>query len=131
MDEKEKKQERKPKQVAVKVVAQKDQSALVEWAAGDDVRRAYVPAGKIEGGRCDLETLEAGIPYGAPWEDLVDLSGLTPQAVARQLRRHGIWTRADIERNMQGAQRAINRATGLTPARLHTLASQHEAKKEI
>lgn len=123
--------ERKPKQksIAVKVIAQEGQSALVEWTTEDDAHRAYVPHEKIEDGECPEDALRAGIPYGAPWEELIDLSGLTPQAVARQLRRHGIWTRADIERNMQGAQRAINQATGLTPASLHTLASQYEAKE--
>ena len=126
--EEEKKKERKPKQVAVRVVEQRDKSALVEWEAEGDLCRAYVPAAKIEGGQCDEDTLAAGIRYGVPWEDIL---GEMPsgETVGKQLRRHGIWTRADIEKNMQGAQRAINQATGLTPASLHTLASQYESKE--
>lgn len=126
--EEEKKKERKPKRVAVKVIEQKDQSALVEWSVEGDLCRAYIPAAKVEGGQCGEDTLAAGIPYGVPWEDVISTAP-TREAIGKQLRRHGIWTRADIERNMQGAQRAINQATGLTPARLHTLASQYEAKE--
>ena len=123
-----KKKERKLKQVAVKVIARKDQSALVEWEAEDDLCRGYVPAARIEGGQCDEDTLAAGIRYGVPWEDVID-AALSKESIGKQLRRHGIWTRADIEKNMQGAQRAINQATGLTPASLHTLASQYESKE--
>jgi len=126
--EEEKKKERKPKRIAVRVVAQEGKSALVEWEAEGDLCRAYVPAAKIEGGQCDEDTLAAGIRYGVPWEDVID-AALSRESVGKQLRRHGIWTRADIEKNMQGAQRAINQATGLTPASLHTLASQYESKE--
>ena len=55
--EEEKKKERKPKRIAVRVVAQEGKSALVEWEAEGDLCRAYVPAAKIEGGQCDEDTL--------------------------------------------------------------------------
>lgn len=129
-EEKEKKKERKPKRIAVKIIAQKDLSALVEWEAEGDLCRAYVPADKVEDGQCGEDVLAAGIPHGVPWEDVLPE---TPprEAVGKQLRQHGIWTCADIEKNIQGVQRAINQTTGLTPASLHTLASQYEAKKEM
>ena len=132
MPEKEEKEQprRKPKTVAVRVVARKDESALVEWEAEGDLCRAYVPASKVEADRCDEDTLAAGIPYGVPWEDLIDLSALTPESIGVRLRRREIWTAADVERNIQVVQRTINETTGLTPARLHTLASQYEANKE-
>ena len=128
-DKEKKKQERKPKTVAVRVVGQKGKSALVEWEAEGDLCRAYVPASEVEGDRCGEDVLARGVPYGVPWEDLV--GPVAPEAVGKQLRRRGIWTRADIEKDIQGVRRAINEATGLTPASLHTLASQYEANKEV
>ncbi len=124
--------EKKPKaarRIEVRVVAQEGESALVEWAEEGDLRRAYVPVGKIEGGRCSMDDLNAGIPYGVPWEDLIDVSGLTREAVGREMRRKGFWTSADINENMRTVQRAINAATGLTAASLYTLAREYESKE--
>ena len=72
MSEEEKK-ERKPKLVAVKVIESKGKSALVQWADGEDLRRAYVPASKVKDGQCDEDALGAGIPYGVPWEELISI----------------------------------------------------------
>lgn len=124
--------EKKPKaakKVEVRVVAQEGESALAEWAEEGDLRRAYVPVGKVEGGRCDLDALNAGITYGVPWEDLIDVSGLTREAVGRELRRKGFWTSADINDNMRIVQRAVNAATGLSAASLYTLAREYESKE--
>ena len=130
MDENSKeKKEPKRKPVAVKVVALRGESALVEWTDGDDVRRVYVPFEKIENDKCPQDVLEAGIPYGAPWEELITFPDAIPQTIAKQLRRAGIWTSADIERHIPSAQRAINVATGLTPASLHGLARKYESKE--
>lgn len=128
-EKKEEKKERKPKQIAVKVVESKGKSALVQWRDGDDLRRAYVPADKVtvadEGARCDEDTLKAGIPYGVPWEELIKFD-IDPAAIARELRLRGIWTSRDLEMNPKALRRAVDEATGLTPSALRRAAAQYE-----
>lgn len=127
-------EETKPKRrkVNVRIVEQEGESALVEWTEGDDLRRAYVPVDKLEtaetrwGFICAPHILSAGIPYGAPWETLIDTSRLTPEAIGRELRRKGFWTSADIQANMRIVPKAVNTATGLSAASLFTLAQKHE-----
>ena len=126
-EKEEKKKERRPKMIAVKIVEEKGKSALVEWQAEGDLCRAYVPVSKTEGGKCDEDTLGIAIPYGVPWEDLI--GPVTTETVGKELRRRGIWTSADIEKNMQGVRRAISEATGLTPASLHTLVKRYETEE--
>ena len=130
-EETEKKTEKKKvRHIIIRVVEQRGQSALVEWPQEGDLRRAYVPLDKIDNAQCDEDVLNAGLSSGTPWEDLIDPSGLTPEAIGKELRQNGIWGSADLERNLQGAQRAINRATGLTPASLHGLAKQYESEED-
>lgn len=78
------------KRTKVKVVKQHGKSALVEW------HRAYVPVERVIDDTCDDETLERGIPHGIPWEELIDVGSITPEAIACELRAHGLWTRADL-----------------------------------
>jgi hypothetical protein len=124
-EKKEEKKERKPKQIAVKVVESKGKSALVQWRDGDDLRRAYVPADKVKGDQCDEDTLKAGIPYGVPWEQLITIK-FDPVAIARLLRQRGIWTSRDLEMNPNMLRRVVERATGLTAAPLRRAAAQYE-----
>jgi len=79
----------------VRIVEARGKSALVEWEDGGRLRRAFVPAKEVVDGACPAGVLEEAPAYGVPWE-LVDLSAVTPEAVAEQLRRRGIWTPADL-----------------------------------
>lgn len=126
-----KKEQKKVRHIIIQIVEQRGQSALVEWPQEGDLRRAYVPVDAISNAQCDEDVLNAGLPYGTPWDDLIDASKLTPEAIGKELRRRGVWTSADIEVNMQGAQRAINLATGITPASLHTLAKLYEEDSNV
>ena len=101
------------KTVAVKVVASKDGSALVEWSVNDDLRRCYVPAKEVgKGGQTAEGTLKAGIPYGVNWDDaLADLPGVMASTIAMELRRRGIWTLKDLDRT-RDVQTAIRRGFG-------------------
>jgi hypothetical protein len=106
----EEKKEEKPKRrkmVQVRVAERKGQSVLVEWLDGKDRRRVFVPANKVEGDKVEDAVLDAGIPYGVPWREFVDMSGITPEMVERELRRRGVWTAADMERNTVGVSKAI------------------------
>lgn len=113
--EKQEEEPRKPKRrkmVEVYVVSQKGQSALVQWGGRDDLHRGYVPAVEIEDGKVDKAVLDAAIPYGVPWEELIDLSELTPQKVAQELHRAGVWTAVDIDARRKQAKQALVAAIG-------------------
>ena len=81
------------KMVMVKVISHKGQSALVEYDGGN--KRAYVPLSKLDGDRIDQGDLDKGIDYGLELERLITVSG-TPEAIAAELRRRGIWTYDDL-----------------------------------
>ena len=95
----------------VKVIQQKGQAALVEWIAEDGAHRATIPASTIVKGQVASDELEYGIAYGEPWQELVTVSA-TPETIAAQLRRCGIWTREDLEARPNQALSAIQAAYG-------------------
>lgn len=82
----------------VKLVQRDGHSALVEWFDGEDVRRGIVPVKALKGDSIEREELERAIPYGEPWEELVEFK-ITAEDLARNLRNRGIWTREDLRKN--------------------------------
>ena len=97
--------------IKVKVVRRKGQAALVEWIAEDGAHRATIPLAAIIKGQVVSDELDYGIPYGEPWEELVEIS-TTPETIAAELRRCGIWTRDDLEARPNQALSAIQAAYG-------------------
>ena len=95
----------------VKVIQQKGQAALVEWIAEDGLHRATIPASTIIKGQVSEDELSYGIVYGEPWEELITLSA-TPETIAAELRRCGIWTKEDLESRPTQALSAIQAAYG-------------------
>lgn len=97
--------------VKVKIVQRKGQAALVEWVDDAGTHRATIPGGVIRKGQVADDELSFGIPYGEPWEELITLS-TTPETIAAELRRCGIWTREDLEARPNQALGAIQAAYG-------------------
>ena len=83
-----------PVLVQVRIIEAKGKSALVEWDDGH-LHRAYVPVESLNGKLCPDDILREAPAYGVPWELLLDLSEITPEAVADALRRKWIWTTED------------------------------------
>jgi hypothetical protein len=108
------------KTVPVNVIETKDGSVLVEWFDKDDARRCFLPEDEISGEKASKEALEAGIPYGVPWEK--HLPGL-PQSMANtlgaELRRRGVWRGEDLQ-----DANAVKRAIGATVGNIYTLLKQ-------
>ena len=97
--------------VKVKIVQQKGQAALVEWVDDKGTHRATIPASTIVKGQVASDELGYGIEYGEPWQELIELSA-TPETIAAELRRCGIWTREDLETRPNQALSAIQSAYG-------------------
>lgn len=98
----------------VRVVGQREGSALVEWIDEAGMyRRAYVPPGKIKDGTIAAKDLKKGIPYGLPWEDWIKIEA-TPERIANELRRMGMWTWQDINNAViSAANRAFDQGAFL------------------
>ena len=102
------------------VVARKGETVLVEWVSGEDVRRSVVPFDLIvtdDAGQAWCVAPEQGLTYGYPWEELVKLQA-TPAGVARELRKRGIWTAADLRANAMAAVAAFQMVYGWDVSRL-------------
>ena len=78
----------------VRVVRVTGESALVEWLEDGRLKRCVLPVG-LAGAEIDAETLGLGAPYGLPWEEIITLQA-TPETLADNLRRAGIWTLEDM-----------------------------------
>lgn len=121
------------KTIVANVVTQAGRVALVQWLDDSSLRRSHVPADEVKRGRCKRDVLEAGIPYGVPWEEIVEsiinAQIFHPAAFADELRKHDIWTADDVEKNPRGVKRAIAAITGVTIGALMRAARQYEEVK--
>jgi len=111
--------------IKIRVIRQRGQAALVEWVDNEGAHRATIPASAIHKGHAAKDELEYGIPYGAPWEELITLTA-TPATIAAELRRRGIWTKEDLLSQPKVAVAAIQAAYGFDLAALIKAARQHE-----
>lgn len=101
----------------VTVISSQGQASLVEWVDGvGRPRRAFVPTAAIVDSRCVDPA--AGIPYGDAWESVIGTLAVTPDVVADELRRRGLWTKDDARRNPTLVMSALQAAYGLDLARL-------------
>ena len=93
-------EKKKPEPIPVRVVGEKGESALVEYQVDGMYRRRYVPGKSVKDrernrGEVSPITLGKGIVYGLPWEDFVEITA-TPESVANELRRRGVWYIEDM-----------------------------------
>ena len=133
MDGEEVKEEvkRRPRLVEVKMIRLVGKTALVEWNTKAGLQRVTIPFEKLlPDSRADVEVLEAGIPYGLPWEEIVTLEA-TPEAFATALRANGIWTKKDLEGNVRAVMGVLQSVYGLDLAHLLRAAGEHEKKLEV
>ena len=133
MDGEEVKEEvkRRPRLVEIKMIRLAGKTALVEWNTKAGLQRATIPAASLlPDSRADADTLEAGIPYDLPWEEIVSLEA-TPEAFAAALRANGIWTKKDLEGNVRAVMGVLQSVYGLDLAHLLRAAGEHEKKLEV
>lgn len=110
----------------MKIIKRQGQASLIEFIDENGrLSRVVVPQGKEN----DPDVLEEGIPYGIPWEDIF-FPQTTPQIVADELRRRGIWTIEDLQANRSAALGAIQTAYGQDLAALMIAAKDYTGGKE-
>jgi hypothetical protein len=117
------------KLVPVTVIRVTGEGALVEYAERGEPRRVTIPANLVRDGKAEDETLEAGVPYGVPWERL-ETAKVTPASIARALRNAGIWTCEDLRTKQMAAVGALQAAYRVDVGRLNEFATEFAKEKE-
>ena len=90
----------------VKVIYEKGRNVLVEWFDDGMPMRGWLPWNKVRVDIVDTIELDRVMPYGEPWEDIIELRA-TPREMAKNLRKVGIWTLEDLRKNPNAALGAI------------------------
>ena len=93
----------------VKIIRESNGSALIEWIEESQVQRAWMPIALVMDGEC-LHP-EYGIPYG---DDFAEVQPVTigPEDIQRALRKHGIWTYAELSAHPTEAHAALQELVG-------------------
>jgi len=89
------------------------------------MRRVLIPRSALVGDNVDPVVLARGIEYGSPWEELLEIR-VTPELIAAELRRRGIWTVDDLHRKPGEALAALQAAYGVDYQSLVQAAEAHE-----
>jgi hypothetical protein len=92
----------------VTLIAQKGDSALVEYIESGVPIRKYVPTREVNNNRVADEVLSAGIPYGFPWAEIS--VKFDPQKFENEMHQVGLWTTEDLLKSPQKVWSAL-RAT--------------------
>ena len=100
----------------MRIIKTKGKVALVER----DGNRRLVPI--EEAG--NPEAFDLGLQWGVPWEE-VELTA-SPETLAAELRRRGIWRAADLRANPNVVLAAIHAAYGVELSALQRLATKHQ-----
>lgn len=88
----------------VDIVRMSGASALVE--VKNPLRRVTIPRDVIKEDGVPEEILDAGIPYGVEWEEVL-AEGVTPSQIATSLRKAGIWTEEDLRKSPNDVARVL------------------------
>lgn len=109
-------------------IRNKGEAVLIEYVQDGALQRAIVPRDSMVADNVDDDALERAISYGVAWEDLPAIV-VTPDVLAYELRRRGIWTIEELQLNKDGALAAIRGAVKHVYAALLD-AAQKEASNE-
>jgi len=119
---------KKPRMISVKVLSCTQNSALVEWEEKGLLCRTYIPVEGLKGDKVEAESLETGIPYGEPWEE-VKFKQPSAVQLATALRKSGLWTAQDLYSNPQKAIAVLQSVYGVDLAALVTFAGSSKKKE--
>lgn len=93
----------------VKIIRESNGSALIEWVEESQVQRAWMPIALVHDGEC-LHP-EYGIPYGDDFAE-VQIVCIGPEDIQKALRKHGIWTYAELSAHPTEAHAALQELVG-------------------
>lgn len=100
-------------------------AALVEWEENGTLQRAWVPAESAD----NQEEAALGIPYGVPWQEVIELQPIDSARLETLLRQRGIWTAADAQAHPQAIVGAIIELIGVDMAAVLRAARLYEKEQ--
>lgn len=117
------------------VIFRKKSAILVEFVDEGLVRRITCPSGSLEvseKGKVLLSPsdIEQGIMYGIPWEYKLQEVIVTPEKMAIELRRHGIWTAEDARKSPDGVKGAVLSMASLILSSVNQLVKESRLMEE-
>lgn len=110
----------------MKTIRRAGPASLVEWKEDGRPQRAWVPRELEE----DEEVAGMGIPYGIPWAEILAPKTIFPEDLEAELRRRGIWTAEDAQKNPQAIVGAIVELIGVDMAAVVRAARDYEKERE-
>lgn len=119
--------------IAYTIITQDDKTALVEFAQDERAKRVVIPVSEIKKeneGQLDESVLNAGIPYGLPFEDIIELAPNFKQSIADELHNRGIWTAEDMRTFALVVHQAVMRAAGVEASRIIQLVLDYQPAKK-
>ena len=109
MAEEEKKEEKKPALIQVRIIRSQGKSAIVEWIEKKIAYRKVVPLNKMKDNKVGEDVLEKAPDYGVPWAKELKPNA-SPEDIEVALHNAGIWTSEDAVKNPGGVIGALNAA---------------------
>ncbi|MFA5322355.1 MAG: hypothetical protein WC373_06735 [Smithella sp.] len=124
----------KIKKLPVRVVSLKSNTALVEYSKKGYLNRRYIPDNSLELSDeiylVDEDVLEMGIQYGIEWESELHFS-VSVEDMANSLRKAGLWTPEDVEKNPQIILTALMQAYSIDLAKIFEIARKYKSERTI
>ncbi len=109
----------------MRVVYQRGGYQLVEYERDGRLQRVYLP----DDVELDEGVVEQGLPYGDPWENLLDFT-VTPEQIADAWRRSGIWTIEDFEQHSGEAISVIVNLLSIDLAALRRRFREYQLRRD-
>ena len=115
------------KPIPVSVLKRDGDVVLVEWVKNGEAFRGYLPQAVLGDGGVAEDELEAAMPYGIPWADLLTVNA-SASDLNKCLKNAGLWTAADVQNNPRVVIGAIQAAFDVDLTKVLIAARNFEEK---
>jgi len=99
---------REMQKIQVIIIRRKGESILVQYTREDTLQRCTIPVAQLDNNLVDDQVLQAGIPYGYPWEDIQLTFDM--KKFMNELHQVDIWTAEDLLKSPQKLWSALRAA---------------------
>jgi hypothetical protein len=117
----------KPKLIPVSVLKRDGDVVLVEWVRDGEAFRGYLPQAMLGDSGVAEDELEAAMPYGIPWADVLTINASVSD-LNKRLKNAGLWTAADVQNNPRVVIGAIQAAFDVDLTKVLIAARNFEEK---
>ena len=112
--------------VIVRVIQRGRGAVLIQWNEDKRSLRGWVPDVAIDSDqRVNTSELDKAIPYGIPFQDLLEDIIISKQQLIDELHRRNIWTEQDIINNPVEISRAITASVSMSVSKFQTAVREY------